>query len=194
MNTSPAAPEPRLYTVGHSNHPYDDFVALLGRHGVDLVVDVRLVPYSRRFPQYRKDALERHLPAHGIGYRWLGDALGGIKRGSAFRSFAEKAASPQFRDGLDELRRLAAAHTAAVMCAEREPLDCHRSVLVTRQLRGTGLAIRHIHADGSLEDNTDFEQRLVAATKTGAAPLLEDPAATVEAAYDARAAKMTGAG
>ena len=185
---------PTLYTVGHSNHPIDAFLGLLRRHGVDTLVDVRTVPHSRRHPQFRKRDLARSCVEAGIAYRWHGDALGGIKRDSDCRTFEEAAARPGFADALGELVALARDGAPALMCAEKEPMDCHRTVLVCRHLakrpEAGGLAIRHIRTDGSLEAHSDFERRLVAAMGTAAPDLFAgDP---VEAAYGARAAKMLG--
>jgi uncharacterized protein (DUF488 family) len=184
---------PTLYTIGHSNHPIEAFLDLLRLHGVDVLVDVRTVPHSRRHPQVRKRDLARSCAAAGIAYRWRGDDLGGIKRDSACRSFAEAAARPGFAAALDELVELARGAAPALMCAEKEPMDCHRTVLVCRHLAvrpdGSDLAIRHIHADGSLETHEAFESRLIAAMRTAGDLFQADPLA---AAYDTRAARMLG--
>jgi uncharacterized protein (DUF488 family) len=186
---------PTLYTLGHSNHDIEAFLALLTRHGVDVLVDVRTVPYSRRHPQFRKHELEGACREAGIDYRWRGEQLGGIRRDSACRTFAEAAGRPGFVEALGELVTLARAHVPATVCAEKEPMACHRTALVCRHLAARpdagDLAIRHIQADGSLEDQPDFERRLVAEMGVDSADLFAgDP---VQAAYDALSAKMTGA-
>jgi uncharacterized protein (DUF488 family) len=182
-----------LFTVGHSNHPPEVFLGLLRRHGVGVLVDVRTVPHSRRHPQFRKHELGASCRAAGIAYRWRGGELGGIKRDSACRTFAQAAARPGFVEALDELVDLAHRAVPALVCAEKEPMDCHRTVLVCRHLAarpGVGdLAIRHIHADGALETHADFEARLIAAMGTGGDLFQSDPLA---AAYDARAARLLG--
>jgi uncharacterized protein (DUF488 family) len=185
---------PILYTLGHSNHDLDTFLGLLAQHGVDVLVDVRTVPYSRRHPQFRKHDLEGACREAGIDYRWRGAQLGGIKRDSACRSFDEAAGRPGFVEGLGELATLARAHVPAVMCAEKEPMDCHRTALVCRHLTARpdarDLAVRHIMADGTLEDHGDFERRLVQRFGVAGGDLFAgDP---VQQAYDALAAKMTG--
>lgn len=183
---------PTLFTIGHSNHPFARFAALLEKQGVDLLVDVRAVPYSRRFPQFRKDALDTALRETGVDYRWMGDRLGGIRHRDDAATFDEVARRPDFQAALNEIERLAGTHTPAIMCAEREPLDCHRTILITRRLRGRDLDIRHILADGAVEANAVLEERLVAAERRGSAPLFETAAEQVEAAYDTRAARMAG--
>jgi uncharacterized protein (DUF488 family) len=186
-------PAPTLYTLGHSNHPIEAVLDLLRRHGVDVLVDVRAVPHSRRHPQFRKRDLARSCAGAGIAYRWRGEALGGIKRDSACRTFEEAASRPGFAAALDELIALARSATPAILCAEKEPMDCHRTVLVCRHLAARpdarDLAIRHIRADGSLEPHPDFEARLIAAMGSGGDLFQSDPLA---AAYDARAAQMLG--
>lgn len=186
---------PTLYTLGHSNHDSDTFLRLLAQHGVDVLVDVRTVPYSRRHPQFRKHALEAACKDAGVDYRWRGGHLGGIKRDSVCRTFDEAAGRPGFIEALGELVTLARAQVPAVMCAEKEPMACHRTALVCRHLAARpdarDLAIRHIQADGALEDHPDFERRLVAAMGIEAGDLFAgDP---VQDAYDALSAQMTGA-
>jgi hypothetical protein len=184
-----------LYTLGHSNHGLDSFLGLLGQHGVDVLVDVRTVPHSRRHPQFRKRDLEAACAQAGIAYRWRGERLGGIKRDSACRTFEEAAGRPGFQAALAELVALARARVPAVMCAEKDPMACHRTALVCRHLAARpdagDVAIRHILADGSVETQAAFERRLVQAMRTDRGDLFAgDP---VAAAYDALAAKMTGA-
>ena len=185
---------PTLYTLGHSNHDLDTFMRLLRRHGVDVLVDVRTVPYSRRHPQFRKRDLEGACKEAGVDYRWRGEQLGGIKRDSVCRTFDAAAGRPGFIEALGELVTLARAQVPAIMCAEKEPMACHRTALVCRHLAARpdarDLAIRHIRADGTLEDNRDFERRLVAAMGIDADDLFAgDP---VQDAYAALSAKMTG--
>ena len=186
---------PTLYTLGHSNHDGAAFLDLLRQQGVDVLVDVRAVPYSKRHPQFRKRALEAVCRAAGVDYRWRGEALGGIRRDGACRTFAEAAGRPGFAEALGELVGLAHDRTPALMCAEKEPMACHRTALVCRHLAARpdarDLAIRHIRADGSLEHHPDFERRLVAEMGVDSGDLFAgDP---VQAAYDALSAKMTGA-
>lgn len=131
---------PTVFTIGHSSHPAETFLALLRRHGIGLLADVRSAPASRFAPQFNRAALEQSLRAGGIGYRWLGRALGGKPR----------AAEPVFAAGITELLVLAETTPTAIMCAERDPLHCHRTHLVTPALLKNGATVMHILADGAV--------------------------------------------
>ena len=161
-------PESILYTVGHSNHPIEAFLDLLQRHGIEVLADVRSMPSSRHNPQYNKPALDLVLARHGIRYVFLGRELGarreepGAWEGNTV-SYDRTARLPAFREGLDWIRDNVDRHRLALMCAEKEPLHCHRTLLIGRELRGEFAGrIRHILADGRLEAHEDLEQRLIA--------------------------------
>jgi len=179
---------PDIFTIGHSNHPAEYFLSLLSRHGITALADVRTTPYSRFNPQFRREALAAHLQAAGIAYVFLGEELGGKRAGV---THAEVARSEPFQRGLARLREGAERYRVAFMCAEREPLDCHRTILVARHLKSPGLAIRHILADGGVEEHESVERRLVEDTGQAPPPLMaNDPqawAAAVEHAYEERA-------
>ena len=155
-----------VLTVGHSNHPLEGFMALLLQHGVTALADVRSVPHSRRHPHFSRAALAAALGAHGIDYVFLGRELGGRTRDPALYehgrvSYERLQRTERFRAGIDRVLRGAARHSIVLMCAEREPLDCHRTLLVARALDLRGLEILHIHADGRLERHADAMDRLV---------------------------------
>ena len=144
-----------LYTIGHSNHPIERFIGLLQQHAVAVLADVRSVPQSRFAPQFRQAALKASLNAAGIRYAWLGDGLGGKPRDRTLwrkgvPDFGRIAAGPAFADGMARLRTLMAERRAAIMCAERDPEDCHRARLVAPALARDGVKILHILPDGRL--------------------------------------------
>jgi uncharacterized protein (DUF488 family) len=178
-----------IFTIGHSNHPIGTFLDLLRRHRVTALADVRSVPYSRRQPQFNREALAAALRDAGTAYVFLGAELGGKRPGL---SWSDIVRTPEFAAGLARLRDGAERHRAAFMCAEREPLDCHRTLLVARHLKTPGLAIRHILADGTLETHEATERRLAERMGTAPPPLLAtDPEAwreAIERAYAARGA------
>ncbi|MFP4172885.1 MAG: DUF488 family protein [Candidatus Hydrogenedentota bacterium] len=166
--TDSSGEKPALYTIGHSNHAIEVFIGLLERHGVTALADVRSRPHSR-FKQFRKKELERALAEAGIAYVFLGRELGG-KRDEpecyvdGVKDYARIARLPIFQEGLKRLTELAREHTVALMCAEREPLDCHRTVLICRELRAGPYRVRHILADGGIEEHEETERRLLSVT------------------------------
>ena len=183
---------PIVFTIGHSTHSLDDFLALLEQHQVTAVADVRAQPYSR-LDHFNRESLSAALNAGGIDYVFLGRELGARREepecyvdGQVVFERVGEAAS--FREGLARVKRGAENHAIALMCAEKEPLDCHRTILICRHLRGPGLRIRHILADGSLEDHPQTERRLV--KQMGVMPTLFEQDLTeadlIERAYDQR--------
>ena len=187
-----------LYTIGHSNHPIAHFLALLEGAGIQCVADVRSVPFSRRFPQFSQKPLAASLNAAGVEYWFLGDALGARPKDPACydngkASYARIAATPAFKAAIDALIERSASTRIALMCAEREPLDCHRTILVSRALALRGCDIAHILADGRVIPHAEIERRLLSLTKEGG-DLFEDREATLARAYDQRALRMEFAG
>jgi uncharacterized protein (DUF488 family) len=154
-----------IYTIGHSNHPIAHFLKLLQEQGVTLLADVRSTPYSRFNPQFRRDALAESLAQHNIEYLFLGEELGARSKDPSCYdegrvSYRKLAATGLFRQGIDRLLAAAKSHTVAVMCAEKDPLDCHRTILVARELVKRGQTVAHILASGALESHDQAMERL----------------------------------
>ena len=188
--------QPVLFTVGHSTHTIEEFVGLLKEHGVTAVADVRSHPYSRRLEQFNRDTLAPQLEAAGIRYAFLGEELGARRTEADCyegdqADYRRIAALPSFRAGLDRLRQGATQHRLALMCAEKEPLDCHRTILICRELRNE-FQIVHILADGTAEENSQTEKRLVRQmdiVRTLFEPNLSDEE-LIQQAYDKRAEQI----
>ncbi|MDD9823098.1 MAG: DUF488 domain-containing protein [Gammaproteobacteria bacterium] len=182
-----------LFTVGHSPHSTAHFIALLQRHGVDAVVDVRSVPHSAYNPQFNRDALQKSLRDNAIQYVFLGRELGARSDNPACYvdgkvQFKLLAAQPLFARGIERLRRGMAQYRVAIMCAEKDPLTCHRMILVCRRMRAL-TSIQHILDDGALESHAHAERRL--REKLGIhADLLRDEKQSIEDAYDAQGRRM----
>ena len=180
-----------IRTIGHSNHPIERFVGLLQAAGIALLVDVRSMPYSRRFPQFGKERLAKSLAAAGIAYVHEGAALGGKPEGGDdYDALAER---PAFKEALGRLIERADETTLCLMCAEKEPLDCHRTVLVSRRLAERGVSIDHLLADGGTRPHREVEDALLA--RKGGPDLfdadpLEDRAARLARAWQARERAM----
>jgi uncharacterized protein (DUF488 family) len=180
-----------LLTIGHSRLPADRFVALLKAGDVTAIADVRSVPLSRWCPWFSRKPLAERLAAEGIAYLWFGDALGGRPRERALYrdgvvDYEAMAAAPRFRAGLDRVVEEIGRHRLCLLCAEREPLDCHRCLLVARALAERSLAAGHIRPDGSIEPHAATEERLL--ELNGAeGDLFLDRAARLADAYRRRA-------
>ena len=155
-----------LLTIGHSNLPAECFIGLLHGAGVDAIADVRSTPASRRFQWFSAKPLAARLRQDGMLYLPFGDALGGRPRdASLYRdgvaNYEAMAKRPEFCAGLDHLSAAASQHRVCLMCAEREPLDCHRCLLVARALAERGVAVGHVLHDGRVTPHTVIEQRLL---------------------------------
>jgi uncharacterized protein (DUF488 family) len=146
-----------VHTIGHSTRAIEDFALLLKAHKIELVVDVRRWPSSRRYPHFRREALAVSLNPSGMEYIWRGD-LGGFRKPSAdsqntawkvgaFRAYADFMLTPEFEKIMQEMERLVANKRIAIMCAEAVPWRCHRQLLADAFLV-RGISVRHIMDDG----------------------------------------------
>jgi len=152
-----------LYSIGHGARDPDSFVALLKDAGIERLVDVRAVPRSRRHPQFGYGPLGARLQAEGLGYTWAGRALGGLRRAGdanrhgglrepAFRAYAEHMEGAAFRAAAGALARLADSERVCMMCAERDPAQCHRS-LIADWLLAHGHRVVHLLDGGALREH-----------------------------------------
>ncbi len=159
-----------MFTIGHSNHPIGAFLALLERHGTAAVADVRSVPYSRRHPQFNRRSVERSLREHGIRYLFLGAELGArTPEPSCYDDdgkvlFSRLATTGVFLRGIARVLEEAAHTRLALLCAERDPANCHRTILVAPVVRKRGASVTHILADGGLVSQEEVLDRLCAAS------------------------------
>jgi len=156
----------QIFTIGHSTHSLDSFLAVLKAHEVSTVGDVRSAPYSRFNPVFNREPLKQELKDRGIYYVFLGKELGGrpsdpacYERGRA--DYVKMAATDLFRTGLQRVLEGSVSHRIALMCSEADPLDCHRTLLVARALAERGVSIAHIRRDGTVETHAEAEDRLI---------------------------------
>ena len=188
---------PMIYTIGHSNHPIEHFAGLLQQHGIQALADVRSNPYSRFNPQFNREKLQASLAATGgIRYVFLGEELGArTKDPSCYDeegrvSYARLARTPVFRKGLERLQTGMQQHRIAIMCAERNPLECHRTILVSRELEKLSIPVVHILHDGTLEPNKHAIQRLAAELKLASTDLFRSEDELIEDAYEVQGRRM----
>lgn len=155
-----------VLTIGHSTHALKEFVALLQMHGVTALADVRSTPYSRFNPQFNREPFAKALSVEGIRYVYLGDALGGRSEDpSCYEDgrirYDRVATTEAFKSGLARVVLGTARYRIALMCSEKEPLDCHRTLLVSRALDEQSVDVAHIHADGHAEPHSAAMDRLL---------------------------------
>ncbi len=183
-----------LFTIGHSTQTWEQFLEMLTRHRITAIGDVRSSPYSARFPQYNRELLDRALKLAGIRYVFLGDELGARRTErdcyvDGVARYDRIARTAAFRAGLERVQAGVARFRLALMCAEKDPLECHRTILVCRQFRAD-MNIRHILSDGRLETHTDAETRLLAEEKVPGDDLFTPREELIAQAYDRRGGKI----
>lgn len=153
-------------TIGHSTHTIERFVDLLRQQRVAAIADVRSVPYSRIQPQFNRETLTRTLDKCGIAYIFLGKELGARSDDKTCYEngrvqYRRLARTEAFHGGIERVLLESESRRIALMCAEREPLECHRTLLVSRELMAAGAPVVHIHADGHVERHDDSMRRLL---------------------------------
>jgi uncharacterized protein (DUF488 family) len=177
-----------VYTIGHSTHEPERFIELLRAHEIAAVGDVRSSPYSRMNPQYNRETLKTILAAADITYVFLGRELGARSQDPACYErgkvqYDRLARTELFRAGLDRVRDGMERFRLALMCAEKEPLECHRGILVARELEAIGIEVRHILADASIETHSDSMKRLRAELHLPESDLFRTPEEVIADAY-----------
>ncbi len=155
-----------LFTIGHSTHELEYFIALLKQHSITAVCDVRSHPHSRYNPQFNRESLQKELKKHGIKYLFLGKELGARRENpdcyeDGKVQYKRLLHDPSFQQGIAQIAQEMKAHSPTLMCAEKEPLHCHRMIFVCRKIRPQIKHIKHILANGSHETNEQAENRLL---------------------------------
>jgi uncharacterized protein (DUF488 family) len=165
-----------LFTIGHSNLSIEAFVCLLQKHGITAVADVRSHPYSRYLPHFNKSEIKDSLSSAGIPYVFLGKELGARPEDLSCYDLGGKAlyeriaATTLFSEGIQRLLKGAASYQLSLMCAEKDPITCHRTILVCHKLKDFNVQINHILSDGNLESHPDLEARLLSKFNKGKKP------------------------
>lgn len=166
MNNHDLGRKKAVYTIGHSTHSIERFLELVGMHEISAIADVRSRPYSRFNPQFNREILGKDLKRSGIAYVFLGAELGA--RSEDPRCYAggkvqydRLARTESFQEGLRRIAKGVTERRVALMCAEKDPLTCHRAILVCRYLANMGIGALHIREDGQLESHDDALTRLL---------------------------------
>ena len=169
-----------VYTIGHSSHSVELFAELLGRHAIQVLVDVRSAPYSRYAPQFDYDLLPQSLNKAGLKYLFLGRELGGRPNKQEYYDadgrvvYSRMTSDPAFLGGIERLERGMKEFRIALMCGEEDPAHCHRRLLVTRVLMERGHEVLHIRGDGRVMADEDV------AAESGKLLVNEQPALFAE--------------
>lgn len=184
-----------LYTIGHSNRTLEEFLGALRAHKITAIADVRSQPYSRMYPHFDREALAESLKAQGIAYVFLGKELGARSQDSACYEngqvqFGRLAQTAAFREGLERVRQGMEQYRVALLCAEREPLACHRTILVARQLWLRGVKIRHILDETKVEEHEQTTERLLRERGLTEGNLFADKQQLVDDAYNEQAKRI----
>ncbi|WP_410052548.1 DUF488 family protein [Bradyrhizobium sp. SZCCHNRI1003] len=184
-----------VLTIGHSTHSWARFIALLRQAHVTAIADVRSTPYSRYFPHFNRDELSAELRRDGISYVFLGKELGGRPNEHRFycegvADYESMAGTPDFTVGLDRVINGARKYRIALMCSERDPLDCHRCLLVGRALSQRGVRVSHVLDDGCIVAHAAIEDRLLKLSGWNADDLFAPRPERLAAAYRERARKV----
>ncbi len=157
----------RLYTIGHSNQEMSDLLGILIRHEIHLVCDVRSRPGSFRFPQFNREPLMAQLATAKIIYQFFGDQFGGrpvdsrYYRSDGLVDYAARRNAPDFLEATDRLIGLLQSQNVVVMCAEEDPLHCHRFLLICPALVQRGVVPWHLRRGAAIETQRDAEDRLL---------------------------------
>lgn len=157
-----------LFTIGHTNHTHEHFLKLLKMHDINYVLDVRSTPYSRFTDQFNREVITKVLASNNIKYNYMGKYFGARQEDKnlytpeGYLDFEKTRDSEQFKTGLENvIKGLNAGNNIALMCTEKDPFDCHRSIMVARGFALAGINVNHIHDDGHLESQAEIDERVL---------------------------------
>lgn len=157
-----------VYTIGYAHHSQESFLELLRQYGINCIIDVRTMAYSKFHPQFNKEPLSLFLKSNGIVYMHMYKEFG-IIRGETtlnnedgYLDFNKLMELPIFKEGIERVERgIEKGYIIGFMCAEKDPIRCHRSTLVGRVLEKRGYRVLHIHPEGKTETHEDLEERIL---------------------------------
>jgi uncharacterized protein (DUF488 family) len=154
----------QIFTIGHSNYPIEEFLALLDMHNVNVLVDVRSAPYSKYATQYNQENIRYAITNHGKKYLYLGRELGGMPKDKLLYdendkvSYEKIAQSYSFQNAIERLKTGISKYTVALMCGEENPAGCHRRHLIGRALKDQNIEVLHIRAGGNVDSEEDLNR------------------------------------
>lgn len=183
-----------IFTIGHSNLDISDFINLLLANKIELVVDVRSAPYSKLYPHFNRNPLEVSLTKNFIKYIFLGDSVGGrsnnLKDFSKGRVVYKKIAErEEYVSSINTIIQNSSKYRIVLMCSEKEPLECHRTLLISRSIETHRVKILHIHRDGQIESQSEAIQRLLKIWKLDSPNLFGEDAERIDEAFTKQESK-----
>jgi uncharacterized protein (DUF488 family) len=184
-----------FYTIGHSTKTFDQLLSLLRQHEISVVADVRSQPVSRLNPQFNKKPLKMGLKEAGLSYVFLGAELGARSTDpncyvNGKVQYDLLAKTNAFQQGLERLQKGVVNFRIAIMCAEKEPLICHRTILIARHLHERGYTVRHILENGNLEDHDVSMDRLLEMLRIPGQDMFRSRAEILSLAYARQGEKI----
>lgn len=184
-----------IFSIGHSTNQVNRFIELLQSAHITAVADVRTSPFSRHCPHFNKAELQSELRQAGIAYVFLGKELGGRPQSKDFYTegvadYGKMKNSASFVDGLSRLINGAKKHRIALMCSEGHPLDCHRCLLVGRELDRQKITVQHILPNGKIVNQKQIEEELLALANKAEDDLFATKDERLEKAYSERSRKV----
>ena len=156
-----------IYTIGHSRHNIEKFIELLKRNDINCICDVRSMPYSKYAEQFNQNNLKDELKKNSIEYLFFGDEFGARRKEPDLYTngkvdFEKVAHDAKFINGIKRIEKgIRKGYKIALMCAEKDPIECHRTILVARNLDLNGFEVNHILDDGSIINQKEIDQRLL---------------------------------
>lgn len=176
-----------IYTIGHSTHAIENFISILKKRGITAIADVRSAPYSRFQPQFNREGLAKSLNDSGIEYVFVGDSIGGRSQNPDDYEnnrvvYSRLKKNQYFENGIARVIAGSERFKLALMCSEKEPIECHRTLLVGQTLHEMGQQVTHILGDGSLETQSEAIQRLLKIFKLDEPDLFRSDAEILEEA------------
>lgn len=169
----------KIYTLGHSDRSIEEFLSLLKKYDIRTLVDIRAYPHSTRYPHFSEDFLKETISHNGIDYHWAGRQLGGMRKPArsdshsaldrdSFRGFAEYMETRAFQNAVARLRELALNSPTAIMCAEKQALNCHRSLI------SDYLVFRNIEVEHIIDETSTIIHSLNELARTNSSMLVYD--------------------
>lgn len=158
----------KLFTIGHSQYTPEYFMKLLEKHGVNYILDVRSTPYSRYAEQFNRESIHAFLEKNGVRYSYMGKYFGArptelsLYSPAGYLDFEKVAQSERFNIGVENvILGLERGNKIALMCTEKDPIDCHRAIMVARAFDIKGIEVNHILPDGNIQTQKELDNRLL---------------------------------